>query len=174
MSFRNRGAVITAVVLALVGLAFLGSSTGQSAASAPRGPSSSAAAASRPSNDFGFSPAVQAKIDRLNAELDRCLLAQGAERVPLAGGGWTYTDPGARPSRGCAEVQSRVNAYAASEEYRAAVAAVLPAVQAYAACLARQGVAEAERAARTPEEQSAQAKAHIACGGTAADATAAG
>lgn len=123
---------------------------------------------------FGFSAAVQAKIDRLNAELDRCLLSNGAERVSLGSGGWTYTDPGGLPSAACAAVQSRINAYANSAEMRAAVAAVLPAVEARRACLERQGVPLASHGSLTAKEQAALGRAHVACGGSAADAVPAG
>lgn len=125
-------------------------------------------------SSFGFSAAVQAKIDRLNAELDRCLVSNGAERLPLGATGWTYTDPGGRPSAACAAVQNRINAYANSAEMRAAVAAVLPAVEARRACLERQGVPLVSHGSLTAVEKAAIAKAHIACGGSATDAIPAG
>lgn len=176
MSLKVRSTVIVGMVSGLVAVTFLVWAASQSAASATGGgqPSSQASTApAGPSNNFGFSRAVQTKIDRLNAQLERCLLAQGAERVPLAGSGWTYTDPGGRPSNACANVQERVNAFADSAEYQAAVAEVLPAVEAYAACLDRNGVS-AEHGSRSGDEQAALARAHVACGGTAEAATASG
>ncbi len=126
-----------------------------------------------PRDNFGFSQAVQAKINRLNAQLDACLLAHGAQRVSL-GKGWTYTDPGGQPSAACAGVQERVNSYADSDEYRQAVAAVLPAVQAYSDCLQQQGVPQASHGAPSATERGARVDAVLACGGRAEDAVAGG
>lgn len=117
--------------------------------------------------------AVQSKINGLNNALDRCLVGHGAQRVGLPAGGWTYTDPEGVPSAACATVQAQVNAYADSAEYRAAAAAAMQASQQYANCLARHGVG-AVHGARTPDEQKALVAAHIACGGTAQNAVAAG
>lgn len=175
MSLRLRGALTGSIVLGFIVISVLVWAASRSEASTASNASSAKAPATSagPSNNFGFSKAVQAKINRLNAELERCLLAHGAERVPLEGGGWTYTDPGGRPSAACAQAQSRVNAYADSEEYQAAVAAVLPAVEAYAACLARQGVS-ARHGPLSADEQATLVKAHVACGGSAEDAAASG
>src|SRR5919109_205403 len=102
MAFRTRSTITLGVVLGLLVIAFSAWAASQSSASTTGARVSATTAG--PSANFGFSKAVQAKIDRLNAELERCLLAHGAQRVPLAGGGWTYTDPGARPSSACAHV----------------------------------------------------------------------
>lgn len=175
MSLRMRSALTAGFVMGLVAIAVLVWSASHSAASTAGNHSASLASPSvaGPSNNFGFSKAVQTKIDRLNAELERCLLTHGAERVSRAGGGWTYTDPAGRPSGACARVQTRVNAFADSGEYQAAVAEVRPAVEAYASCLARQGVSSVH-GTRTADEQAELARAHAACGGTAENTNASG
>jgi hypothetical protein len=172
---RSRKPLLLVLALALLAVAALAGGKLANSSSAARPNQAPAkklapAAAATPKNNFGFSKAVQAKIDRLNDDLDSCLLAHGARRVALAGGGWTYTDPGGRPSAACAAVQARVNAYADSPDVRAAAAAVMPAVEAYARCLEAHGVARSVHGPTTAAEQAARAKAHVACGGSAADA----
>ena len=36
---------------------------------------------------------LQGKIGSVNSRLDACYIANGAPRVPIAEGGWTYNDP---------------------------------------------------------------------------------
>jgi hypothetical protein len=132
----------------------------------------SAASVAGPQTNFGFSKAVQARIDQLNQELDTCLLANGAKRVALERG-WTYTNPGGDPAAACAGVQARVNAYADSEEYRQAVEAVMPAVHAYSACLEREGAA-ATQGSPTAAQEVTHARAQLACGATPEDTVAGG
>lgn len=166
-NLRKTGVLFAATALLVVVAAIV---LWQLAASSP------AAAGAKPASQaakFGFPAAVQAKIDRLNADLDDCLLANGADRLPLGANGWTYTDPGGRPSAACVAVQARVNAYANSAEMRAAVASVMPAVEAYSRCLEKQGVSRASHGASV-SDQATRARAHVACGGTEADAVPAG
>jgi hypothetical protein len=147
-------------------MSFAGTSSAREGSSAA---SQRAARTPGPASNFGFSATVQAKIDRLNAQLDACLIAHGAQRVSL-GKGWTYSDPGGKASTACANVQSRINAYVDSAEYRQAVAAVLPAVRAYSDCLQRQGISQAAHGASTAAERAARRNAILACGGSAKDA----
>jgi hypothetical protein len=174
---RRQVSVLLAVASSALVVGLLAWFAGQPSASGARqltASSSSAAAASPgPRDNFGFSKAVQARVDSLNAELDQCLLGNGAKRIPLERG-WTYTDPGGRPSAACTDAQARVNSYANSEEYRQAVAAVLPAVQAYSECLQDNGVAQASHGVATAAEKAAVARAHLACGGSEEDIAAAG
>lgn len=124
-----------------------------------------------PQNSFGFSKVVQAKIDRLNSQLDRCLLAHGAKRVPLGGGGWRYTDPGGRPSAACTAVEHRVRAFAKSPQMRAAVAAITPAGGAFARCLEVHGVLRATHGTQTAAQRATLKRAYAACGGSLSRAT---
>lgn len=73
--------------------------------------------------------ALQAEINALNVKLDDCLLANGAERVPIEPQGWTYRDPGLDATRACSSVNVEMDAFFSNTAVRNAMST--PAFQAF-------------------------------------------
>jgi hypothetical protein len=122
---------------------------------------------------LNYSPAVRAKIDRLNNSLDSCLLRNGATRI-VAGRGWTYNDPRGAAGKACSGEQNAVNTYANSAEMRQANQELAPALRAYSACMQKHGIANAYHVGVPTPTAAVLNAANIACGGPTSTPTTAG
>src|SRR5207253_1593916 len=82
---------------------------------------------------------LASEMGRLNAALDACYLANGAARVDLGGGAFTYSDPEAAAQAACRPEQAAVDAFADGPEMRAAVDAAAPLLRAFWRCMQLSG-----------------------------------
>jgi hypothetical protein len=118
-------------------------------------------------------PQLATEMGRLNTALDACYLANGATRVDLGDGAFTYSDPDGTAQRACQRQQAAVNAFADGPQMRAAADAAAPLLRAYWTCMRSSGALPEDpmqaaavlhtTAFRTTEE-SCSAKANAAAG----------
>lgn len=85
-------------------------------------------------------PAIASRTSSLNAALGACLTSNGATRVSIAGGGWTYRDPTGAAGAACKSQQDAVNAFADGSEMTGYSRAIQPIMDAYWSCMVRRGL----------------------------------
>ena len=106
---------------------------------------------------------LQGKIDSINSRLDACYVANGAPRVPIAEGGWTYNDPKSIALKACAALQKAANDLADSPEIITAQRALAPVLQQFWTCMDRNGFVPAEAHIQTDLGASALRQAVNSC-----------
>lgn len=92
------------------------------------------------SSIYSSSPAPQA-IKSLDDELDACVIAHGASRIDLEGGGYSYNDPGNRAVAACAAPLKAIADYEKTDEFITYENARKVVMQAYWSCMTEQGKA---------------------------------
>lgn len=80
-------------------------------------------------------PAIASRISRLNNALDACYTSNGATRVSIAGGGWTYQDPNGVAAAVCQSQQDASNAFADGPEMVGYSKAIHPLIAAFWSCM---------------------------------------
>jgi hypothetical protein len=88
---------------------------------------------------------VATQIARLNGALDACYIANGATRVDLGGGAFTYNDPQGAAQTACQPQQDAVTAFADGPEMQAATTAAAPLLKAFWGCMRQSGALSDDR-----------------------------
>lgn len=83
---------------------------------------------------------VAKRIAAINSAIEYCMIANGAAKVPLAQGGYYYTDSAATRGGACAREEKASNDYTNSREWREGSATVLPVAAEMNMCAAGRGL----------------------------------
>lgn len=110
-----------------------------------------------------YPPGIAAKIATLNNALDACYRANGAPRVSIPEGGWTYDDPNGTAAAACSAQQNAVNALADGPTLTAIGQAAGPLVDAFTSCLRATGVVPATDEVRVDTHSAAYQSAADSC-----------